>query len=78
MNQIYWKCSKKNNVDKTTEKEIFENIVFDNLDKIGKKFNKNYIKILQKYKNIIVKYNIFLHKLRHSFANRIVFPNGII
>ena len=69
---------KKYNFDKTTEKEIFENIVFDNLDEIGKKFNKNYIQTLQKYKHIIVTYNIFLHKLRHSHTKRIVFPNGTI
>jgi len=69
---------KKYNVDKTTEKEIFENIVFDNLDEIGKKFNKNYIQTLQKYKHIIVTYHIFLHNLRHSHDKSIVFPNSTI
>ena len=69
---------KKYNVDKTTKKEIFENIVFDNLDEIGIKFNKNYIQTLQKYKHIIITYHIFLHKLQHSHTKRIVFPNNTI
>lgn len=68
----------KYNIDKTTKKEIFQNIVFDNLDEIGKKFNKNYIQTLQKYKHLIITYNIFLHKLRHSKTKRIVFPNSTI
>ena len=69
---------KKYNVDKTTKKEKFENIVFDNLDEIGIKFNKNYIQTLQKYKHIIITYHIFLHKLEHSHTKRIVFPNSTI
>ncbi len=69
---------KKYNVDKTTEKEIFQNIVFDNLDEIGKKFNKNYIQTLQKYKHPIITYDVFLHKLRRDFTKSIVFPNNTI
>jgi hypothetical protein len=73
---------KKYNVDEPTEGEIFVNIIFDNLDEIldeiGKKFNKNYIQTLQKYKHIIVTYNIFLHNLRRSHAKSIVFPNSTI
>jgi len=66
---------KKYNVDITNEKEIIY-IVFDNLDEIGKKFNKNYIQILKKYKNIIVIYNIFLQQFVHSNNKKsIVFPN---
>ena len=68
----------KYNVDKTTKKEIFENIVFDNLDEIGKKYNKNYIQTLQKYKHIIISYHVFLHKLRRDFTKSIVFPNNTI
>ena len=69
---------KKYNVDETTKKEIFENIVFDNLDEIGKNFNKKYIQTLQKYKHIIITYHIFLHKLQRSHTKRIVFPNSTI
>ena len=34
---------------------LTKQMIFDNLEEIGKKFNKNYIQTLQKYKNISFK-----------------------
>ena len=69
------KYEKKYNFDENTEKEKFENIIFDNIDDIGKAFNKNYILSVKKYRSIIIKYHVFMHKLRRDNTKSTVFPN---
>ena len=69
------KYEKKYNFDKNTEREKFENIIFDNIDVIGKAFNKNYILAVKKYRSIIIKYDVFIYKLRRDNTKSIVFPN---
>jgi len=69
------KYEKKYNFDKNTENEKLNNIVFDNIDDIGKAFNDNYIQTLKKYRSIIIKYKAFIYKLRRDNTKSVVFPN---
>jgi tRNA A-37 threonylcarbamoyl transferase component Bud32 len=53
----------KYNVSNKTPVDIFYNTIFDNLDEIGSGWSRQYIKILKKYRNDIVNFNIFMSSL---------------
>ena len=70
------KFEKKYGFDKNTEKEVFENIVFDNLGEICEKFDPNYVRVMKKYRREAIAYNVFIHNLRRDPTKSVVFPNN--